>query len=158
MQHLFHRQLTVRTTNHILLTVWTSNYINTPSVNPMYFKNQDIGLPTLTIPATIIDHLAASQPTSTISATNIDHLAVSLPTMTISAIDITHPADYNNFISLVNSLNKLSFLLYCYLAFGSFIVLLVVITHMLKFKEICGVDMLISSATSLYWKIYIIIF
>ena len=130
---------------HIWLAVWTSNHIDPTPVNPMYFKNWDIHLPTSTTSATHIDHLAASlwlQPTS---ATHIEHLAVSLqprPTsatriehlaaslrlrsyqLPTSTIQLTTPTTIHEFTSsFVNSTNKLSSLLYCYLTFVSFIVL-----------------------------------
>ena len=39
---------------HVRLAVWTSNHFDTPSVNSKNFKNRDIYLPTMTIPATDI--------------------------------------------------------------------------------------------------------
>ena len=86
--------------------------------------------------------------TTTSTYTNSD--GISLPTTTISTTNITHPAEYNNneLTSLfVTATNKLSYFLYCYLAFVSFncsfwLSLLLRLT-----KTICRVDVLIGSAT-----------
>ena len=79
LQHLVQVRLAVR----------TSDYIDIPSVNPMYFKNQDINLPTTS--NTSYHHRSSS-----CFSTNFDF---SIPTTTILAIDITHTADYNNIVN-----------------------------------------------------------
>ena len=94
------------------------------------------------IPATRIEHLAASLWLRPTPATRTNHLMASLRLrqyqLPVSTILLTIPTTIHELISVfffcfftsvfVNSMNKLSYLLYCYLAFVSFIVLLAIIT------------------------------
>ena len=120
---------------HVQLAIRISDYTETPPVNLMYFGNRDIDPPTSTIPATDFNHLADSLPMTTISADY--HNDVNIYQQLLTSV-------------LVKSTNILSYLLYCYLTFVSFIVLLAVITRMLNTKTNCGVDVLIGSSTPFF--------
>ena len=83
---------------HVRLAVPTSNYIDLPQVNPMYFKNRDFDLPTSTIPATDITHLADSLPTTT-------HLNQRRPILTIH-IDLYQRQLYQPSTSLIQLMTQ----------------------------------------------------
>ena len=84
IRHPVHVQLAVRTAlalqhlAHVQLTLQASNHIFTPPVNPIFFKNRDINLPTLANISYLHRMSRYTSTTRPTSPTHIEHRATPL--------------------------------------------------------------------------------